>query len=164
MKYTTVTKQNMPLILHRINQFLQRNEVVSSYSDWGRYPKEMNKLGAKNELRLKFVERTLTSYILKSKYSIRLDLSYGIVIHVHSDCAISITLKDKVKIYSNRIVIKGWCIALEKSYTSYFMPSTEIEKAIDQHDFEEAMAQQYWDDYNMEFLENEMNEELEENI
>jgi hypothetical protein len=164
MKYTTVTKQNMPLILFRINQFLQRNEVVSHYSDWGRYPKEMNKLGVKNNCGVKFVEKTITGYVIKSKYNIRLDLDYGIVIHTSKDCAIAICLGDKVKVYPNRLVIKNWNIWLKKSSTSYFSPSTDIDKAERELDFENKMSDAYWKDVENEDSMERSSEELESDI
>lgn len=47
MKYTKITEQNIGLIYRRLIKFFERNEYVSSQTNWGSLPKLKNKLGLK---------------------------------------------------------------------------------------------------------------------
>ena len=159
MKFTKVTKENLHLILFRVNQLLQRNEVMTSFSDWGRFPKQMNRMGIKY---IKddvfgdrdFVERSTTTHILKSEYSIRLDYDYGIVIHVMQDCTIAIELGFKIRITPYQIIVKGVNRMLNQSFTEYITPSSNIKKALENHSHNQMMADMYWAE-----VENEHNQE-----
>ena len=143
-KFTTVTKQNAHLILFRINKFLQNNDAVSHYTDWGKYPKIMNKLGIFNFDDFKFIEKSNTGYILKSKYKISLNPDYGILIRASTDCIIGIVFGDKVCISPNNLVVKGYEIFNNKHYTAYYSPSSNIKKAEQEYIFEEQMSKDYW--------------------
>lgn len=158
-KFTKVTKQNAHLILFRINKFLSQNNAITHYSDWGKYPKMMNKLGIPVFDKQKFVEKTLTGYILKSRYSIR-NYEYGIIINTSSDTFIGIHFGDKVKITPNRLFVKGFDNTTRKSFTSYFTPTTDIDKAENYYHFEERASKSYWLDVEADWNKEEVEMEI----
>ena len=156
-KFTTVTKQNAHLILFRINKFLQRNEAVSFYTDWGKFPKEMNKLGIYKFDDNKYIEKSNTGYILKSKYKIELNPDYGIIIRSSKDCVIGIVFGDKVSITPNRLAIKGYELFNKTYHTDYYAPSNELKKAERNYECEQTMSDDYWDIVNEEHIIQEVN-------
>jgi len=148
--FTKVTKQNIHLILFRVNQFLQRNDVVSDYVDWGKYPKQMNKYGFFKFDEQKYVEKSATGYILKSKYQIELSPNYGILIRPSKDCCIAIVYGDRVSISSTRIIVKGE-VNPRMYGIRYLAPSNELIKAHNNYNFEEKMSDSYWADVANEY-------------
>lgn len=146
MKAITLNNKNAHLILFRINQFFSRNEASQQYSDWGKYPKDLNKMGIKNDIGMKHIEKTIINYILKSKYSIRIENGYGIIINIHKDCGMVIKFGDKVSIYPNQIIIKGFDTIVKKHYTSYISPYSNVDNALKIIRQEEAMSDAYWAD------------------
>lgn len=167
MKFTKVTRENLHLILFRVNQLLQRNEVMTSFSDWGRFPKQMNRMGIKKVKDsvfgdMDFVERSTIVYILKSEYSIRLDYGYGIVIHVMKDCAIAIELGFKIRITPYQIIVKGYDSLLKQNFTEYISPSANIEKAEGQRRYNQMMSDAYWGEVEEEHKREESEREIQD--
>lgn len=161
-KFTTVTHDNVHLILFRINKFLQNNDAVSFYHDWGKFPKQMNKLGIKNYLNFKYVEKSNTGYSLKSKYKIRYEENYGIIINASADCFICIDLGSKVLIRSNQIIIKA-LIILKKHSDLIIKPFYDIAMAENYNQHEEQMSREYWADVEATQNEEMFNREFEKN-
>jgi hypothetical protein len=145
MKTTKVTEANAALILFRIKKFINSNEAVKHYSDWGKYPKLLNKMGVKS-LVGKHVEKTITVYIIPEKCSFRIEKNYGIIINIGSASAIVIHFGNRIKIFPNQIIVKGVDNCINKPFTTYFSPSAEVKKAKQQIDFEDEMDKQYWED------------------
>ncbi len=149
MKLTKVTEQNVSLILFRIKKFINSNEAVKHYSDWGKYPKLLNKMGVPS-FGGKHIEKTITGYIIPEKCTIRLSEGYGIIINVGQASALTIHFGDRIKIFPKQIIIKGVDQCLNKPFTTYFSPSAETTKAKQQIDFEDKMDEIYWEDYEEE--------------
>ncbi len=153
MKATKITTENVQLIAFRLKQFFNRYECTQSYTDWGWFPKQLNRMGVKPELGKTHVERTITSYATKDITNVRISDGYGIVINIGKASAYSLEFGYKIKISSSLIKITGYYKDLKRSFTSYHFPCSDVVKATNSIDFEEMMNAQYWKDVEEEYLE-----------
>lgn len=164
MKAILVNNSNVQLIAFRLKQFFSRYECTQSYTDWGWYPKYLNRMGIKSELGTKHIERTITCYALREITKVRVEPDYGIIINIGKASANTIHLGYKIKISPNRITIIGRDkIWTKNSFVEYIFPCSDIEKAKSQIDYNEFMDAQYWKDVEQEYLNEEKEIEHEHN-
>lgn len=161
-----LTNDNIQLVMCRINEYLSKNECYESYADWGKYPKQLNRLGILSKVDNKNIERSNTSYILKSKYQIRIEPNYGIIVNCDKASAFSILIGDRVTVNANKLQIKSNNVFLKKYSTTFFKPCSDIETAKVVIAFDEEMDAQYWkdcdDEYYAEINDKSFNEMLNE--
>lgn len=161
MKSIVITNDNIQLIAFRLKQFFSRYKATQSYTDWGWYPKHLNKIGIKPEIGTTHTERTITCYALREITKVRVEPNYGIIINIGKASADCLHIGYKIKIAPNQITISGEDKIWTKiSFVSYYSPFSNIEKAKAQIDFNEEMDEQYWKDVENDYR-NELKEELE---
>lgn len=147
MKATVITNDNIQLIAFRLKQFFSRYECTQSYTDWGWYPKHLNKMGIKNDIGFdgKHIERSMTSYALRDITKVRVEPNYGIIINIGKASACCLHIGNKIKIAPNQIIVRGndkiWT---KNSFTEYFSPCSDIKKAKAQIEYNEFMDAEYW--------------------
>lgn len=154
MKAVKITKDNIQLIAFRLKQFFSRYECTQSYTDWGWYPKHLNKMGIKSEhgINGKHTERTITSYALRDITKVRVEPNYGIIINIGKASACCLYLGYKIKIAPNQIIVIGHDeIWTKNSFIEYFSPCSDIKKAKAQIDYNEFMDAEYWKDVENEY-------------
>lgn len=117
---------NMELMMFCINKYLSKHECVESYADYDKYPKQLNKMGILDD-DMKNIERSQTGYILNSKYQIRIEPNYGIIVNCDKASAFIIHLGYRVIINPNKFQIKGYSTTINHSFTEVFKPCFEIE-------------------------------------
>jgi len=163
MKAIKATQQNAQLIAFRLKQFFSRHECTQSYTDWGWYPKYLNRMGVKPEIGTKHIERTITSYGLSNITKVRVENDYGIIINIGKAYADCIHLGYKIKIAPNRITISGYDNLMKQNFVSYYFPCSDIEKANGSIQYNEYMDAQYWKEVEKEYLKEEKEIEHEHN-
>lgn len=153
MKAVKITNDNIQLIAFRLKQFFSRYECTKSYTDWGWYPKHLNKMGIKHEIGIdgKHVERSIDCYALREITKVRVEPNYGIIINIGKASADSIHIGYKIKISPNQITISGYDSLMKRNFVSYYSPFSDIEKAKSQIDYNEFMDAEYWKDVENEY-------------
>lgn len=135
-KFTTVTKSNIHLIAKRLNDYLQRHETVECQGDWGKIPKMCNRLGLKDNLGGKHIEKTCVYYKNINNTEIEVDTMFGktfIRISTGSHSASLIYVGDKVKIAPYNVFTRTWDTILKKTLLSTWKPCQDRQKAMDYH-------------------------------
>jgi len=164
MKSIVITNDNIQLIAFRIKQFFSRHECTQSYTDWGWYPKHLNRMGIKPEIGTKHVEKSMTSYAMREITKVRVEPDYGIIINIGKASAECLHIGYKIKIAPNQITISGkdklWT---KKSFVTRHSPCSNIEKAKSQIEYNEFMDEQYWKDVELEYQNEEKETEHEHN-